>query len=82
MEEYVRAILTLLGRIDERQASRRMRLLNAFLEGVMRGLGTTIGFAVVGTILIYLLQSIARANLPLISDFLAEVITLVQLRMK
>ncbi len=82
MEEYVRAILTLLGRIDERQANRRMRLLSAFLEGVMRGLGTTIGFAVVGTILIYLLQSIARANLPLISDFLAEVITLVQLRMK
>ncbi len=82
MEEYVRAILTLLGRIDERQADRKNRLLNAFLEGVMKGLGTTIGFAVVGTVLIYLLQSIARANLPLISDFLAEVITLVQLRMQ
>lgn len=82
MEEYVRAILTLLGRIDGRQADRKNRLLNAFLEGVMKGLGTTIGFAVVGTVLIYLLQSIARANLPLISDFLAEVITLVQLRMQ
>ena len=78
MEETLRAILALL----ERMTDRRRRMLDAFLSGVMRGIGTVIGFAVLGTALIWLLQPVARANLPLISDFLAQVVTMVKLRMQ
>ena len=78
MEELLRAILYELRGMN----ARRQRLLTAFLAGVMRGIGAMIGFAVVGTALVWLLQSIARANLPLISEFLAQVVTMVQLRIQ
>ncbi len=78
MEETLRRILALLEQMNDR----RERLLSAFLSGVLRGIGTMIGFAVLGTALVWLLQSIARANLPLISDFLAQVVTMVKLRMQ
>ena len=78
MEETLRRILALLEQMNDR----RERLLSAFLSGVLRGIGAMIGFAVLGTALIWLLQSIARANLPLISDFLAQVVTMVKLRMQ
>ena len=78
MEETLRRLLALLEQMNDR----RERLLSAFLSGVLRGIGTMIGFAVLGTALLWLLQSIARANLPLISDFLAQVVTMVKLRMQ
>lgn len=78
MEETLRRILALLEQMNDR----RERLLSAFLSGVLRGIGTMIGFAVLGTALLWLLQSIARANLPLISEFLAQVVTMVKLRMQ
>ena len=78
MEEEIRAIARMLSALTDR----RSRLLNAFLSGVLRGIGMMIGFAVIGTALIWLLTPVARANLPVISDFLAQVVTLVQLRMQ
>lgn len=78
MEEELRAILRILNEMNDR----RSRLLNAFLSGVLRGIGVMLGFAVIGTALVWLLQPIARANLPVISDFLAQVVTMVQLRIQ
>ena len=78
MEEELRAIARILNEMTDRRA----RLRNAFLSGVLRGIGTMIGFAVIGTALIWLLQPVARANLPVISDFLAQVVTMVQLRIQ
>ena len=82
MESILRAILIRLGRIDARQADRRTRLRDAFLQGVMRGVGSLLGFAVAGTLLVYVLRYIANRNLPVISDFLAQVITMVQMRVQ
>lgn len=78
MEEELRAILRILKELTDRRA----RLLNAFLSGILKGIGVMIGFAVIGTALIWILQPIARANLPVISDFLAQVVTMVQLRIQ
>lgn len=78
MEEELRAIARILNEMTDRRA----RLRNAFLSGVLRGIGTMIGFAVIGTALIWLLQPVARANLPVISDFQAQVVTMVQLRIQ
>ena len=82
MEELLRSLLAVLTRLEARQSDRRTRLRSAFLEGVLRGVGHLLGFAVAGTALVYLIQYLARANLPLISDFVAEVVTRVQLRMQ
>lgn len=49
-----------------------------FLIGVARGLGSTIGLAIVIGLLVFFLQKILLLNLPIISDFIAEFIRMVQ----
>ncbi|MBQ2994224.1 MAG: hypothetical protein IJD56_01865 [Peptococcaceae bacterium] len=49
-----------------------------FLIGVARGLGSTIGLAVVIGLLVFFLQKILMLNLPVISDFIADFIRMVQ----
>lgn len=49
-----------------------------FLIGVARGLGSTIGLAIVIGLLIFFLQKILMLNLPIISDFIADFIHMVQ----
>ena len=78
MEQMLRDILRVLNQMNDC----RSRLRTAFLEGIIRGIGAMIGFAVVGTALLLLLKSVAQANLPVISDFLAQVVTMVQLRVQ
>ena len=60
----------------------RRRLRDAFLQGVARGLGLMVGFSVLGAVVLFLLQDLAQRNLPGISDFVARVVTLVQLRLQ
>ena len=45
MEMLLQAILTLLGRVEENQRDRRGRLRDAFWLGVLRGVGSLLGFA-------------------------------------
>ena len=53
-------------------------LCTNFLIGVARGLGSTIGLAVVIGLLVFFLQKILMLNLPVISDFIADFIRMVQ----
>ena len=64
------------------ESDRRRRLRDAFWQGVARGLGIMVGFSVLGAAVLYVLQDLARRNLPGISDFVAQVVTLVQLRLQ
>lgn len=49
-----------------------------FLIGVARGLGSTIGLAIVVGFLVFFLQKLLMLNLPIISDFIADFILMVQ----
>lgn len=51
------------------------------LYGILRGLGFTLGFTVLGAVVIVLLKNIVVENIPLIGGFLAEVINAIQARM-
>lgn len=53
-----------------------------FMGGVARGLGMAVGFTVLGAVLIMLLQDLARHNLPVIGDFLAQIVNVVQMRLQ
>lgn len=48
-----------------------------FISGVARGLGTAIGFSILFALFLYLLQKIILLNLPLISDFIADIVRMV-----
>ena len=48
------------------------------ISGMARGIGFSIGFTVLGALLLYVLQHIALANLPIIGKFLAELVRIVE----
>ncbi|MBS3977682.1 MAG: hypothetical protein KGZ75_13355 [Syntrophomonadaceae bacterium] len=53
-----------------------------FLAGIARGIGMAIGFALLGALAIIILRKLVVLNLPVISDFIAELIKMVQFQMK
>ena len=56
----------------------RRRLFFDFLSGVARGIGFSVGFSILGALLLYLLRNMALANLPVIGRFLAELVRIVE----
>ncbi|MBR6185200.1 MAG: hypothetical protein IKQ41_02960 [Clostridia bacterium] len=64
------------------EADRKRRLLDAFFQGVARGLGMMVGFSLLGAALLFALQGLAERNLPGISNFVAQVVALVRLRLQ
>ena len=56
----------------------RRRLLMDFLGGIVRGVGFSVGFTVLGALLLYILRNIALTNLPVIGEFLAELVRIVE----
>lgn len=70
-----------LDQIEKRLSAQRAwkrRLLSDLASGAARGVGFSIGFTVLGALLLYVLQSIALANLPIIGKFLAELVRIVE----
>lgn len=63
------------------QKPRRFMLLN-FAAGVAKGFGFAVGFTILGAIMIYILQKMVVLNLPFISDIIAEMVKLVQLKLR
>ena len=57
---------------------RRRMFWTHFWSGVVRGLGMAVGFTILSAVLVWILQDLARRNLPLIGDALAEIVNVVQ----
>ena len=53
-------------------------LLTNFLIGIARGLGSTIGLAIVIGVFAYFVQKLVMLNLPGISDFITRFIVMIQ----
>lgn len=49
-----------------------------FLAGSARGLGLGIGFAVLSAAVLYILQGLMLANLPVVGDYVATIVRLVE----
>jgi hypothetical protein len=62
--------------------NKRRMLYTNFLAGLARGLGMAVGFTILGAILVYLLKQVVFLNLPLISDFIANIVQLVNESLK
>lgn len=79
LEKYVASMERL--RLSEyvRYVDDRRRLFwSNFWGGVARGVGMAVGFTILGALLVLILQDLARRNLPLIGDALAEIVRVVQ----
>jgi hypothetical protein len=49
-----------------------------FIAGLARGFGIAVGFALLGAIIILILQRLVSLNLPVIGGFIAEIVSIVQ----
>ncbi len=56
---------------------RRFFFIN-LMAGIARGFGFALGATVLGALVLYLLQRMVVLNLPLIGDFIAELVRIVQ----
>ena len=56
----------------------RRRLLGEFLAGIARGIGFSVGFTILGAVILYALRNAAMANLPVIGRFVAEIVRIVE----
>ena len=56
----------------------KKRLFFEFLSGIARGIGFSVGFSILGALLLYFLRNIALSNLPVIGRFLAELVRIVE----
>lgn len=65
----------------QRRDDWRRLILESLLAGVFRGLGFTLGVALLGALAASLVRSVVVENIPLIGGFLAEVIHAIQARM-
>lgn len=56
----------------------KKRLFKEMLLGIARGIGFSVGFTILGALVLGLLRSIALANLPVIGRFLADLVHIVE----
>ncbi|MCL2355397.1 MAG: DUF5665 domain-containing protein [Oscillospiraceae bacterium] len=50
------------------------------LAGIARGIGITIGITIVTAIVIYILQKIVTMNIPLIGEYIIQIIDVIEAR--
>ncbi|MGE5654166.1 MAG: DUF5665 domain-containing protein [Bacillota bacterium] len=55
----------------------RMAWIN-FVAGLARGVGIAIGFTLLAALVLYFLRQLAVLNLPLIGNFIADIVQIVQ----
>ena len=63
--------------VDIMENKKRLLYIN-FIIGVTRGFGMAVGFTILGALAVYLLRMIIDLNLPLIGDFIADIVKIVQ----
>ncbi len=69
--------LNLAEYIEMVRSPRRMLVIN-FVSGLARGLGIAIGATVLGAIFLIILLDLAESNIPLIAEFVARIIKIVE----
>lgn len=67
MDEYIRYL----------NNTKRIVYIN-IISGLSRGVGTAIGFTVITAIILIVVRNLAMQNLPLIGDFIAELVKIVE----
>ncbi len=58
--------------------NKKRRLYMSFIEGLARGFGMAIGFTILGALALFFMRKIVMLNLPIIGDFIAELVKIVQ----
>ena len=71
---------TIAEYVEMVRSPRRMIVIN-FLAGLARGLGFAVGATLLGAIFLFFLYRLANLNLPVIGEFIARVVRIVELNL-
>lgn len=63
--------------IAEIMGNTKKMLLRNFTSGIFRGVGIGIGFYIITAIIVYVLQKIIRLNIPVLSQYIADIVEIV-----
>lgn len=58
--------------------NKRKMIVRNFMAGVFRGIGIGIGVTVITAILIMILQKIVTLNIPIIGEYIADIVEIVE----
>ena len=72
-DENLKKLSADVARLTEHMCNHRRQAWQNFLYGVLRGLGFTLGFSVLGALMLVILRKLMVENIPVIGGFLAEV---------
>ena len=64
--------------ISELCGGTKKLLLKNFLSGIVKGFGISIGFSLFSAVIIYILQKIIRLNIPIISEYITDIVDIVE----
>ena len=53
-----------------------------FMAGLARGFGASIGFTILAAVVIYILQGVVKLNLPIIGEFISDIVNIVNNNLK
>jgi hypothetical protein len=66
--------------LDMLHNPKRLFITN-FWAGIFRGFGMAVGFTILAGVVIYILREIITLNIPVIGDFIAEIVRIVQVQL-
>lgn len=52
-----------------------------FIAGLARGVGIAVGFTILGAVVLYFLRILVMWHLPVVGDFIADIVRMVQLKL-
>lgn len=83
-------LIHVANQMEQTQIADYVQLLNSprrliwtnILAGISRGVGIAIGFTVFATTILYFLKMLGALNLPIIGDYIAEIVKHVQFQLE
>lgn len=64
--------------LSEILGNRKELLIRNFISGIAKGIGIGIGFTLLTAILIIILQKIVTLNIPVIGDYISDIVDIVE----
>jgi len=63
--------------LAELLGNRKEIIIRNFLSGISKGIGIGIGFSILTAVIVIILQKIVTLNIPVIGDYIADVVDIV-----
>ena len=57
-------------------------IIKNLLSGIFKGVGIGIGFTIITAILVYILQKIVKLNIPIIGQYISDIVEIVEVYQK